>query len=85
MRRSGTILLLLAAFLAALSPAITQMTPRDFSSSVSYPHSSLEHVLILYSVTFHHGGRIAQLLVSVGCRLLYLPSYGSDLHRIAKC
>lgn len=42
-------------------------------------------VVILDNATFHHGGRIAQLLASVGCRLLYLPPYSPDLNRIEKC
>ncbi len=35
--------------------------------------------------TFHRGGRIAQLIEAVGCRLLYLPAYSPDLNRIEKC
>ena len=31
------------------------------------------------------GGRIAQLIESVGCRLVYLPPYSPDLNRIEKC
>jgi transposase len=42
-------------------------------------------VVILDNATFHHGGRIAQLLDAVGCRLLYLPPYSPDLNRIEKC
>lgn len=42
-------------------------------------------VLILDNATFHHGGRIAQLVESVGCRLLYLPPYSPDLNRIETC
>jgi transposase len=34
---------------------------------------------------FQSGGRIAQLLESVGCLLLYLPAYSPDLNRIEKC
>jgi len=32
-------------------------------------------VVILDNATFHHGGRIAELIEAVGCRLLYLPAY----------
>jgi transposase len=42
-------------------------------------------VLILDNATFHHGGRIAQLVESAGCRLLYLPAYSPDFNRIEKC
>jgi transposase len=42
-------------------------------------------VVILDNATFHHGGRIAELIEAVGCRLLYLPPYSPDLNRIEKC
>lgn len=42
-------------------------------------------VVILDNATFHHGGRIAQLVESVGCRLMYLPAYSPDFNRIEKC
>lgn len=42
-------------------------------------------VVILDNATFHHGGRIAQLVESAGCRLLYLPPYSPDFNRIEKC
>ena len=42
-------------------------------------------VLILDNATFHHGGRIAQLVEFKGCRLLYLPAYSPDFNRIEKC
>ena len=42
-------------------------------------------VVILDNATFHHGGRIAELINSVGCRLFYLPAYSPDLNRIEKC
>jgi transposase len=42
-------------------------------------------VVILDNATFHKGGRIEQLIESVGCRLLYLPPYSPDLNRIEKC
>lgn len=37
------------------------------------------------NATFHHGGRIAQLIEAAGCHLLYLPAYSPDLNRIEKC
>ncbi len=37
------------------------------------------------NATFHHGGRIAQLIQDAGCQLLYLPPYSPDLNRIEKC
>ncbi|YAG04128.1 Tc1-like transposase DDE domain-containing protein [Nostoc sp. DSM 114167] len=42
-------------------------------------------VIILDNATFHHGGRIAQLIEQAGCQLLYLPPYSPDLNRIEKC
>jgi transposase len=42
-------------------------------------------VVILDNATFHHGGRIRQLIESAGCRVLYLPAYSPDLNRIEKC
>ncbi len=42
-------------------------------------------VLILDNATFHHGGRITQLVEAAGCRLLYLPAYSPDFNRIEKC
>lgn len=42
-------------------------------------------VVILDNATFHQGGRIAQLIESVGCGLLYLPPYSPDFNRIEKC
>ena len=44
-----------------------------------------EQVVILDNATFHHGGRIAALIESAGCRLLYLPPYSPDLNRIEQC
>jgi len=37
------------------------------------------------NATFHHGGRIAQLIEAAGCHLVYLPPSSSDLNRIEKC
>lgn len=42
-------------------------------------------VVILDNATFHHGGRIAELIESKRCCLLYLPAYSPDLNRIEKC
>ncbi len=49
--------------------------------------STLEpgQVVILDNATFHHGGRIGELIEAAGCRLLYLPAYSPDLNRIEKC
>jgi transposase len=41
--------------------------------------------VIVDNATFHHGGRIAQLIEAAGCQLLYLPPYSPDLNRIEKC
>ena len=42
-------------------------------------------VFIIDNATFHKGGRIEQLLNSVGCRVLYLPPYSPDYNKIEKC
>jgi transposase len=42
-------------------------------------------VVIGDNATFHHEGRIAALLATAGCRLLYLPPYSLDFNRIEKC
>lgn len=41
--------------------------------------------VIVDNATFHHGGRIAQLIEAAGCQVLYLPPYSPDLNRIEKC
>lgn len=41
--------------------------------------------VILDNATFHHGGRIAQLVEAAGAQLVYLPPYSPDLNRIEKC
>ncbi|WP_198014941.1 IS630 family transposase [Mastigocladopsis repens] len=41
--------------------------------------------VIVDNATFHHGGRIAQLIQAAGCQLVYLPPYSPDLNRIEKC
>lgn len=41
--------------------------------------------VILDNATFHHGGRIAELIEAKGARLVYLPPYSPDLNRIEKC
>lgn len=42
-------------------------------------------VVVMDNATFHKGGRIEELIQSVGCKLLYLPPYSPDLNRIEKC
>jgi len=37
------------------------------------------------NATFHHGGRIAQLIEATGCQVVYLPPYSPDLNQIEKC
>jgi transposase len=37
------------------------------------------------NATFHHGGRIAQLIAATGAQVVYLPPYSPDLNRIEKC
>ncbi len=41
--------------------------------------------LVLDNATFHKGGRIEELVKSVGCEVWYLPQYSPDLNKIEKC
>lgn len=41
--------------------------------------------VIVDNATFHHGGRIAQLIEAAQCQVVYLPPYSPDLNRIEKC
>jgi transposase len=41
--------------------------------------------VLLDNATFHHGGRIVQLIEAAGCQVVYLPPYSPDLNRIEKC
>ena len=41
--------------------------------------------VIVDNATFHHGGRIAQLIEAAGGQVVYLPPYSPDLNRIEKC
>jgi transposase len=41
--------------------------------------------VIIDNATFHHGGRITELIEAAGCKVVYLPSYSPDLNRIEKC
>lgn len=41
--------------------------------------------VIVDNATFHHGGRITQLIEAAGCQMMYLPPYSPDLNRIEKC
>ena len=41
--------------------------------------------VVLDNATFHHGGRIAELIEAAGCQVMYLPPYSPDLNRIEKC
>jgi transposase len=41
--------------------------------------------LVLDNATFHKGGRIEELVKSVGCEVWYLPPYSPDLNKIEKC
>jgi transposase len=41
--------------------------------------------VIVDNATFHHGGRIAQLIEAAGAQVVYLPPYSPDLNRIEKC
>ena len=41
--------------------------------------------VVIDNATFHHGGRITELIEAAGCKVIYLPPYSPDLNRIEKC
>jgi transposase len=49
------------------------------------PQLKTNQVVILDNATFHHGGRVSEIIEAAGCRLLYLPPYSPDFNRIEKC
>lgn len=49
------------------------------------PQLRPNQVVILDNATFHHGGRIAEIIEAAGCQVLYLPPYSPDFNRIEKC
>jgi transposase len=49
------------------------------------PQLQPNQVVILDNATFHHGGRVAEIIAVAGCHLLYLPPYSPDFNRIEKC
>jgi|SRR4028118_1534199 transposase len=42
-------------------------------------------VVVMDNATFHKGGRIQELIQSVGFRMLYLPPYSPDFNKIEQC
>lgn len=49
------------------------------------PQLQPHQVVILDNATFHHGGRIAEIIEAAGGYLLYLPPYSPDFNRIETC
>jgi transposase len=49
------------------------------------PQLQPNQVVILDNATFHHGGRVAEMIEAAGCHLLYLPPHSPDFNRIEKC
>jgi transposase len=49
------------------------------------PQLKPNQVVILDNATFHHGGRVSEMIVAAGCQFLYLPPYSPDFNRIEKC
>lgn len=90
-RRSGRVNMIAAYCQRELSAALTidgainRVVFETWLETCLLPTLEPGKVVILDNATFHHGGRIAQLLESAGCRLLYLPAYSPDLNRIEKC
>ena len=48
------------------------------------PFPSPCSVLVMDNAQIHHNGRVAQIVESAGCLLLYLPAYSPDLNPIEK-
>ena len=42
-------------------------------------------ILIIDNATFHHGGRVTELVEAAGCKVIYLPPYSPHFNRIEKC
>jgi transposase len=49
-----------------------------------FPELKEGQVVIMDNATFHKSPRTKKLIESVGCNLLYQPSYSPDLNRIEK-
>ena len=49
------------------------------------PTLAVGEILIIDNATFHHGGRITDLVEAAGCKVMYLPPYSPDFNRIEKC
>ena len=90
-RRSGRVNMIAAYCERPLSAAFTvdgacnRVVFETWLETCLLPTLQPGQVVILDNAAFHHGGRIASLLASVGCRLLYLPPYSPDLNRIEQC
>ncbi|KAA1081268.1 hypothetical protein PGT21_050296 [Puccinia graminis f. sp. tritici] len=48
------------------------------------PFPGPQRVLVMDNASWHHNGRIAELIEARGCRLFYLPPYSPDLNPIEK-
>ena len=48
------------------------------------PFPGPQSILVMDNVSFHHHGRIAELIENRGCQLIYLPAYSPDLNPIEK-
>jgi transposase len=53
-----------------------------YLEKVLLPDLGKGYTLILDNATIHHGGRIAEIVASFGCCVLYLPAYSPDLNPI---
>jgi len=90
-RRSGRVNIIAADCEQPLSAAFTvdgacnRVVFETWLETCLLPTLKPGKVLILDNATFHHGGRMAPLVESVGCRLLYLPAYSPDFNRLEKC
>lgn len=53
-----------------------------YVANILLPELKAGQIVIMDNATFHKGGKIKQLIESVGCHLLYLPTYSPDLNPI---
>ena len=79
------------AAIGSVAPQDTAMPRRvrgvmtlDPAQSCLFSESCPRDWVVFDNATFHLGGRIAELIESAGCEVVYLPPYSPDLNRIEK-
>lgn len=62
--------------------AIKRVDLESFLEGQLLPRLKAGSVLVLDNARAHHGGRIAEIVASFGCSVLYLPAYSPDFNPI---